>query len=286
MTRGVCFSGGGIKCAAHIGALKACEEFNLKFDYISGTSSGSIITILYALDYSPDEMYEIIKKYVKDIGYIEYKKIIKLIFDLLIYKKIKIDGLNSGKKLEKIIKKICENKNVNKITDINKTIFIPSVDLCDGKIYIFSSKKLRDYSDDVIYDNDIEISKAVRASCSYPGIFKPCNYKNSKLIDGGIRENIPWKQLKDLGTEEIWGITFTKEMKENCNKNIINIISDSISIMCHELSNYELKGMQNRINVELKDVDLLDYKKIDYIYEKGYLETKKYLEEYFRNKQK
>lgn len=49
MNMGLCFSGGGIKGAAHIGALKAFEEENLKFNYIAGTSSGSIIATLYAL---------------------------------------------------------------------------------------------------------------------------------------------------------------------------------------------------------------------------------------------
>lgn len=49
MKNGICFSGGGIKGAAHIGVLKALEEENIKFDYISGTSSGSIIATLYAI---------------------------------------------------------------------------------------------------------------------------------------------------------------------------------------------------------------------------------------------
>ena len=56
MNYGICFAGGGIKGAAHIGAIKALEEENLKFDYISGTSSGSIIATLYAAGYSSDEM--------------------------------------------------------------------------------------------------------------------------------------------------------------------------------------------------------------------------------------
>ena len=36
MTTGIALSGGGLKCIAHIGALKALEELNVKFDYISG----------------------------------------------------------------------------------------------------------------------------------------------------------------------------------------------------------------------------------------------------------
>lgn len=36
---GLCLAGGGVKGAAHIGAIKALEEANLEFDYVGGTSS-------------------------------------------------------------------------------------------------------------------------------------------------------------------------------------------------------------------------------------------------------
>lgn len=36
---GLCLAGGGVKGAAHIGAIKAMEEANIKFDYVGGTSS-------------------------------------------------------------------------------------------------------------------------------------------------------------------------------------------------------------------------------------------------------
>ena len=42
MKLGVALAGGGLKGVAYIGALKAFEEANIQFDYISGASSGSI----------------------------------------------------------------------------------------------------------------------------------------------------------------------------------------------------------------------------------------------------
>lgn len=38
-TKGLCLAGGGIKAAAHIGAIEAFEEEGIEFDYIAGTSS-------------------------------------------------------------------------------------------------------------------------------------------------------------------------------------------------------------------------------------------------------
>jgi len=45
----VCLAGGGVKGAAHIGVLKALEKNNINFEYISGTSSGSIVASLFAM---------------------------------------------------------------------------------------------------------------------------------------------------------------------------------------------------------------------------------------------
>lgn len=81
--RGLSLSGGGIKAAAHIGALKAFEEEKIKFDCVSGASSGSIIATMYALGYSSDEMWKLFKKYYKKIKYVEWKQVIKMILGLI-----------------------------------------------------------------------------------------------------------------------------------------------------------------------------------------------------------
>ena len=65
--KGVALSGGGVKAAAHIGALKALEEKNIKLDCISGTSSGSIIATMYAIGFTSDEMYKMFNEYCKKI---------------------------------------------------------------------------------------------------------------------------------------------------------------------------------------------------------------------------
>lgn len=275
MKLGLCLSGGGVKGAAHIGALKAFEEENISFEYVAGTSSGSIITTLYSIGYNSDEIYHLFKKYCKQIKYVDGINLFSVIKGLIFEKKLNITGLNNGDKVEKIIKKICQSKNINLISEIKKNIFIPSVDLNDGKIYIFTSiTDKRGYSDKIIYINDIEIWKAVRASCSYPGIFTPCNYKDTQLIDGGIRENVPWKELKSMGVNKTISIIFTKELKKKKDKNIIDVIGNSIDILCHELSNYELEGADYLLRLNTVDISLLDISKIDYLYKLGYEQTK------------
>ena len=277
MSIGICFAGGGIKGVAHIGALKALEEENIKFDYIAGTSSGSIVACLYSVGYNSDEIYEIFKKYINKINYFEIKNVIKLIFGILIKRKIIITGLNSGKKIEKLINKECAKKEINNINQINKNLLIPCVNLKTGDVYIFSSIKNRnrkEYSDNIIYENNINIGKAVRASCSYPGVFSPCIIEDKYMVDGGIRENVPWKELKQCGAQKVISIIFQNEIKEKNEINMFDVISGSMELLCRELSNYELNGADYLLKIKTKNIQLLDKTKLDYLYNLGYIETK------------
>lgn len=128
----------------------------------------------------------------------------------------------------------------------------------------------------MIYVYDVDIGKAVQASCSYPGVFSPYPYKNTKLIDGGIRENIPWKVTKLNGADKVISIIFEKEIVKNKKeKNIIEVASRAIDLLSHELSNYELAGADYLIKIKTKNIELLDISKIDYLFNLGYTVVKK-----------
>ena len=88
---------------------------------------------------------------------------------------------------------------MKKTNGIKMPVLIPCEDVHNGKIYFFNSLNNRRYfSNEIIYNENINIGKAVRASCSYPLVFSPCEYNNTELIDGGIRENVPWKELSGV----------------------------------------------------------------------------------------
>lgn len=278
---GLCFSGGGIKAFAHIGALKAMEEKNLKFDMVAGTSSGSIIAVLYALGYQSCEMYKILSKYMRKVRYVEGKNIVKIILGLLFTGEIVVDGLNSGNFLTKAMKEVGKDNKITKMKDLKMPIVIPAVNLQNGEVIVFSSKEVRQkISDEIKYITDAPIDIAVRSSCSFPGVFSPCMYKKKQLIDGGVRENVAWRELRDIGADRVLGINFDTYMKENqCCENMIDVAVRSINLMGRELSNYELNGIDELITITTQKVGLLDTSKIEYLYQKGYQITKKYIDD-------
>lgn len=276
MKIGLCLSGGGVKGAAHIGVIKALEEENIKIDCISGTSSGSIVAAMYAMGYQAEEILKLFKKYGKEISKISFGAILKLVFGFIFSRRICIEGLNNGNKLNKIINEQASKKNVKLISDIKMPLIIPSVGLCDGTIYLFSSQKgNRQYSDKVVNLNNVEIGKAVQASCAYPGIFCPVDMDHQKLVDGGVRENTPWKELKEIGADKTISVVFEEEKKVKKKVNILDCITGSMGIMMHELHNYEIEGIDYLLKIKTKNIWLLDVDKTEELYKIGYQITKK-----------
>ncbi len=168
MKLGLSLAGGGIKGVSHIGAIKALKEVNIKFDYISGTSSGSIIATLYACGFSTEEMYDIFKRYSKEINYIDSINVKKAIKGIFTGKGFNIDGLNSGRKISKLVNEVCGKKGITNINQIKMPLLIPAVNIYNEEVYVFSNNVLGNKNDDVKYINSVNIGLAVQASCSYP----------------------------------------------------------------------------------------------------------------------
>ena len=275
--KGLCLAGGGIKAAAHIGALKAFEEKNIKFDCVSGASSGSIIATMYALGSNSDEMWDMFQVYCRKIKYADWRNVFKMIFGLIFQRRIIIDGLNSGKVVEKIMRDICKEKGINRIDEIEMPLAISMVDLQNGTVYIASSKEQRSLLlDDTVFITDIPIKTAIRASCSFPVVFSPCEYMGLQLIDGGTRENLPWKPLKQIGADEVYGISFETVYKsQECCNNLIDVAARAMELQGRELYVYEKAGIDKEIKIHLEKVSLLDSSKIYELYQIGYEQARK-----------
>ena len=139
-------------------------------------------------------------------------------------------------------------------------LMISMVDLQKGTVYIASSKEIRaNLLDNTKYITDISISTAVRASCSFPVVFSPCKYDGIQLIDGGTRENLPWKGLKEIGADEVYGISFDNILEKNqCCKNLVEVAERAIELQGRELSMYEKDGIDKLVTINLRKTPLLD----------------------------
>lgn len=208
MKIGLALAGGGLKGVAHIGALKALEEIGIRPEYISGTSSGSIMAAMYAMGCSTDEMTKMVKERYTSLTTIEKKPIVASALNYLVHKELKMEGLTSGEKIENLVNEIANAKGIYNISDINMNFAVATVDTISTKECIFLSKKFDLKNDDIDYIYDIPIGKAIRASMSFPGIFTTCNFDKYNFIDGGTKDNLPVKVLKDMGADKVIALSF------------------------------------------------------------------------------
>jgi len=269
MSLGVALGGGGLKGVAHIGALKALDELGVKIDFLSGTSSGSIVAMFYAIGLSTDEMIEYAKQYYKGITTIGKKPIISAAGKYMLTREVKLPGIIDGAKVEDLVSKIAKTKQIENIDEIKLPFAVITVDAVTTKEYILSSKKIKNKNKNNGYIDNIPIGTAIRASMAFPGIFTPCDYEEYSFMDGGTKDNLPIQVLKDMGADKTLGLSFKlDEYKSNGN------VLATILRACDIFSLKDVKNAQGIadyfIELEVPNAKLLEIKNIDKCIQIGY----------------
>lgn len=273
MKLGLALSGGGIRGIAHAGVLKALEENNIKIDVIGGTSSGSIISTLYAMGYSPYYIYILFKRYAKDLVNQNSVTTITNIKNFMVNKKNKFTGFYSGEEIEKAFNEVAKRKGIKKIIDIKMPIVIPAVDVQESKEYIFTNNiPHEDNGNRNKYITNISIGKAIRASSSFPVAFDPCLYENHKFLDGGILDNFPALEVKKQGVNKVLTVNFMAD-EINEDSNIMDIAMRTIDIMGNKASEENIKNSDMILTIKTDKTGLLEVEKLDDCYKYGYRQT-------------
>jgi NTE family protein len=248
MKIGLVLSGGGARGVAHIGAIRALEEFNIPISAISGTSSGAVIGALYAAGYSWDEMFT----FFKGLAIFHYKRYA-----------INKPGFIDSIKFYNDFKAYFPNDNFN---TLKTQLFIIATNLEYGTLKIFTQG---------------ELIKPILASAAFPGIFTPIKIENTFYIDGGILNNFPVEPLKNICDKLIGiyvnplGILQPKDLKHS-----YNVLSRAYEINFENQCQKKLNDCDVIISPkELKSFGLFDLRTLNTIFSIGYESTLKILEE-------
>ena len=176
---GLVLSGGGAKGMAHIGVIRALEENQIPIDYITGTSMGAVIGSLYAMGYSPDEMEELIRSDefknwytgAKDMNYQFYFKQ-NPPTPAIVSAQVAIR--DSMTVIRPMVNSVIDPLQMN-LAFVD--IYAGATAVC-GKNFDNLFVPFRAVASDVFNKNSIildkgDLGKAVRASMSFPFVFRP-----------------------------------------------------------------------------------------------------------------
>lgn len=260
----LCFSGGGIKGISFLGAIKYLEDV----DYLDmkninnyvGTSVGSIISFLYVIGYTSDDLVDFSTKF-------DFKK-----FEIEVNCNNFLSnlGIDSGIKIMTAIKTfLTEKLNMDDISfselyNLNKKDFkILATNYSTSKLEIFSHEKTP----------DVSVLLAIRMSIAVPFIFTPVKYNNNYYVDGGVTCNFGLfccNKETTLGLmfqnkEKINEIsTFTNYLKNICKifilSNTTNFLdlknNDSyniLKIICNQNNSFEFTLSEDKIKSLIND---------------------------------
>ncbi len=274
---GLVLSGGGAKGFAHVGVLKAIEEAGVELDYIGGTSMGAAVGALYASGYSAQQVDSIIMAFDfteiltdkierKYHSFFQKKNGEKYLLQLPI-KNFKPGlpialsrGQNTYNKLSELY------HHVDHITNFSKLpipFFCIATDIETGKQVELTSGSL---------------ALAVRSSASLPTLLSPSQIDNLMLIDGGISNNFPIKEMKEKGMDFIIGVDVQGKLKKGKKiDSALEVVDQIVNFQLYGEDNQEFDDLNLHIHPNVQEFSLIDFDRKREIINAGYTKAKEYI---------
>lgn len=267
---GIALGGGGALGLAHVGVLKALEEYGIRPAALSGNSAGALVGGLYVAGNGVETLIELSEELGSNM------------FDH--FKMSLRGGLVSA---ERIHKRLLDILGEKRIEDCEIPFYAATVDLQNGRVY---------------YINRGRIADAIRASISVPGIFKPFESNGLLLVDGGVRDSVPLRALAHhrlslrigvglmktslpAGEPKLLAIDPVNDKEEKNNTpGITRIITKTMAITSTEttIKSMKLNRPDIGIFIDITDkMNIWDFKRHEMAIEEGYRQARGQLKSYF-----
>lgn len=177
---GIALGGGGAKGLAHVLMLEALDEFELRPSYVTGTSIGAIIGVMYCSGLSAKELRQIISETtIMENDTLKDVVTKKHMFKWLNFITPQFGG-HGLLKAESFINFLFESIKVRSFEELAIPLRVVASDFWTRE--------------QVILDHG-ELVPAIQASMSLPGVFTPVTMGESVLIDGGAVNPVPFDLL-------------------------------------------------------------------------------------------
>ncbi len=179
MDVGLVLSGGGARCLAHIGVLKALEEEGVTVVAVAACSTAAFIAALFCAGCSAGEVASIIR-------------------NLSATQLIDLDS-GSGLMEQGEIEKALEPHLPATFEGLQIPLVVNATDIQRGELVTFSRGALL---------------RALSASNAFPGLFSPVKLGGRDLSDGGILSNLPVDLIVTMTNAPVLAVDVSPSPKE------------------------------------------------------------------------
>lgn len=196
-TIGLVLGGGGARGAAHIGILEVLRENRIQIDCVAGTSMGGLVSGAFASGLTPDEMMQAMKEanwrdMFNDsppaseldprVRQVSRRFLPGSELGVTSHGATALPGVVSGQKIKLFFNKLVRSEYGDpQIEKLGMPVSIVATDLVTGDKVVFKQGS---------------VTKAMRASMSVPGLMSPVADNGTRLVDGGLVDNVPIDEVR------------------------------------------------------------------------------------------
>jgi NTE family protein len=277
---GLVLSGGGAAGMAHLGVIKALEEYEIPIDYVTGTSMGALVGGLYASGYSVDEI----------IGFAKSPEFLLAIEGGLDKKDIYY--FTSEMSDASLIRLKVNPKNVLR-ANLPTNLVTPDLmefllmDIFSGPSAVakqnFDSLMIpfRCVAADVSKKQEVifskgSLSKALRASTTYPFYYQPIYIDSTLLFDGGLYNNFPSDVMAEaFSPDYVIGSNVATAVEPPTEDDLISQVRNMIMTR----TDFSLNSDNGVLIEPPSEIGVFEFDGIDEQIESGYLAAMMYIDE-------
>lgn len=276
---GLVLGGGGARGYAHVGVLKKLEEMRIPYDFIAGTSMGSIAGGFLATGMESEEIAKVVREADWDDMFkdktsredIPFRR--KADDDLGLFgPKLGIGkdssllpkGVVSGQKVIFMFESVTSQRvNTSDFDQLPIPYRAIATDIVSGEMVVIA---------------DGELSMAMRASMAVPAIFDPVRRDDYLLVDGGLVNNLPVDIAREMGADVIIAVDVgTKLMGKSEINNALAIVSQMSGLLTVYNTEIQIESLgEDDILILPKlgdEISSADFKKLDEAIPIGYAAT-------------
>ncbi len=261
---GLVLSGGGARGIAQIGVLEVLQKLRVPIDAIAGTSMGAVVGGLYASGMTARQIAAMVRSLNWQEAFRDQPPRQDLTLrrkeedeNFLVHFRIGVkdwhlvlpQGLIEGQSLTELLRRLTlPVARITNFNDLPTPFRAVATNLATGKEVVMSSG---------------DLTSAMRASMSAPGVFAPVPRDGRLLVDGGLSDNVPIDVARAMGVDVLIVVDVSYPLQPVSRLNgVAGISAQALAILMARKSERELATLGPRdilIRPQLHAISSFDF---------------------------
>lgn len=250
---GLSLAGGGLKSFAQLAVLHDLEDRQIAIDAVAGTSMGAVIAALVACGLSAQQIEDALLEAEKEFE--ESGIFSRPAYRIIQQVREHNNGFVALQALQQMACGLYEKFGCKMLSDCRLPLAITSVDIHTSELIVFTNRPeffTSPTGEWVIYPQDIELGRAVAASCAFPLVFSTAQIDGRQLVDGGVMMNLPIPLFDREHFGALLSVSMIYDAVDRQLASPFNVAIQSLDILIRQMDRQMTKQADIQVNFPIE----------------------------------